>query len=87
MVNTLCCSTDNCGEILGKGAEKGNFNFLAAFQSFGWHFKPYRSSLPRALATRVYHRKKSTTENKDNINFFTLNTFLLYTGTINSCFT
>ena len=33
-------------------AEKGNLNFLAAFQCSGWH-----SSWPGALAARVYQCK------------------------------
>ena len=44
MVDTLGYSADDSGAIPGRGAEKGSFNFLAAFECFGWHFKPYVQS-------------------------------------------
>ena len=37
VVNAIGCSTDDPGSISGGDAEKGNFNFLAAFQCYGWH--------------------------------------------------
>ena len=40
VVSTLCSSADDPGSITCRRAEKGNFNFLAAFLCFGWHFKP-----------------------------------------------
>ena len=40
VVSILACGVNDPGSIHGGGAEKGNINFLAAFQCFRWHFKP-----------------------------------------------